>query len=163
MLSVSEKILVKALSDKVLAQYVNAIKTKKVTKFGAVNSSGRLAASGEIVLTDNGFQLHANEYITGLIEGVKPGETTATLGDIQNWIQEKPLSSSIPINSLAAIILRKQRKEGNMVWRTHKGADSGLLADVANDSTINQFVSLLASQSVEELTKDIVKSFEVKL
>lgn len=51
MLSPNEQIIVGSFADKVLAEYQNAIRTKKVTKFGAVNSSGRLASSGEIRFT----------------------------------------------------------------------------------------------------------------
>lgn len=160
MLSPNEQILLQNLAEQTKAEVVNAIKTKSVTKFGAVNSSGRLANSVEIKYTNNGFQIWANGYITGLIWGVKPNETTATLGDIQNWIQEKPLTTEIPVNTLAAMILRKQRKDGNMVWRTHKGANSGLLGDVMTPQTLDGWVQLLASKSVEELTEEIVKAFE---
>jgi hypothetical protein len=162
MLSPTENIILRNFAEQLKAEIQKAIKTKKVTKFGAVNSSGRLHDSVEIKYTKNGFQILANDYINGLIWGVRPGETTATLGNIQNWIQEKPVSSSLPTNTLAALILRKQQKEGNMVWRTHKGVNSGLLTDALSDDKFDRFIDLLSSQAVTDLTERIVQSFDLK-
>lgn len=163
MLSPSEQVILRNFAETLKAAIQNAIKTKKVTKFGAVNSSGRLHDSVEIKYTENGFQILANDYITGLIWGVRPGESTATIGAISRWIDEKPLQSSIPNETLAALIIRKQMKEGNMVYRTHKGANSGLLEDALSDDKFDNFIELLASKSVVNLTDEIVKSFELKL
>jgi hypothetical protein len=163
MLSPSEQVILRNFAEMLKAGIQNAIKTKKVTKFGAVNSSGRLHDSVEIKYTENGFQILANDYITGLIWGVRPGESTATIGAISRWIDEKPLQSSIPNETLAALIIRKQIKEGNMVYRTHKGANSGLLEDALSDDKFDNFIELLASKSVVNLTDEIVKSFDLKL
>lgn len=163
MLSPSENIILRNFAEQLKADIQTAIKTKRVTKFGAVNSSGRLHDSVEIRYTENGFQILANDYIEGLIHGVAPGQSTATHADIARWIDEKPISSSIPTNSLAALILRKQKKEGNMIWRTHKGANSGLLTDALADNKFDNFVELIASAAVTELTDEIVKSFELSV
>ena len=163
MLSPSEQVILRNFAELLKSGIQKAIKTKKVTKFGAVNSSGRLHDSVEIRYTENGFQILANDYITGLIWGVRPGESTATIGQISRWIDEKPIQSSLPNNTLAALIVRKQMKEGNMIWRTHKGANSGLLEDALSDDKFDNFIELLASQSVTELTDKIVESFDLKL
>lgn len=163
MLSPSENIILRNFAEQLKADIQNAIKTKKVTKFGAVNSSGRLHDSVEIRYTENGFQILANDYIKGLIYGVRPGESTATHADIARWIDEKPVSSGIPTDSLAALILRKQKKEGNMVWRTHKGANSGLLEDALSDEKFDNFIELLASNSVDNLTDALVNSFDLQV
>lgn len=163
MLSPAENIILRNFAEQLKAEIQNAIKTKKVTKFGAVNSSGRLHDSVEIRYTENGFQILANDYIKGLIYGVRPGESTATQAEIERWIDEKPVSSSIPTDSLAALILRKQKKEGNMVWRTHKGANSGLLEDALSDEKFDNFIELLASKSVDNLTDALVNSFDLQV
>ena len=64
MLTLVEKALRRDFAEQTKAEVINAIKTKSVTKYGAVNSSGRLANSVEIKYTDNGFQIWANGYIT---------------------------------------------------------------------------------------------------
>lgn len=161
MLSPSENIILKNFAEQLKAEIQKAIKTKKITKFGAVNSSGRLHDSVEIRYTENGFQILANDYIDGLIHGVAPGESKATVADLARWIDEKPIRSSVPTDSLAALMLRKQQKEGNMVWRTHKGANSGLLEDALSEDKFDNFVELLASKSVEELTETIIRSYEL--
>jgi hypothetical protein len=162
MLSPTEKIIIVNFAEQLKAEIQKAIRTKKITKFGAVNSSGRLAESIEIVYTDNGFKILANDYILGLIHGVKPGESKATVSNIASWIKEKPVSSSLPTNTLAALIVRKQQKEGNMVWRTHKGVNSGLLTDALSDDKFDRFIDLLSSQAVTDLTERIVQSFDLK-
>jgi hypothetical protein len=68
----------------------------------------------------------------------------------------------LPTNTLAALILRKQQKEGNMVWRTHKGANSGLLTDALSEDKFDRFIDLLSSQAVTDLTERIVQSFDLK-
>lgn len=161
MLSPSENIILRNFAEQLKAEIQKAIKTKKITKFGAVNSSGRLHDSVEIRYTENGFQILANDYIDGLIYGVRPGETTATTADLARWIDEKPIQSSVPTDSLAALMLRAQKKEGNMVWRTHKGANSGLLTDALSDDKFDNFIELLASASVEEMTDAIIDSYEL--
>lgn len=163
MLSPNENIILRNFAEQLKSDIQTAIKTKKVTKYGAVNSSGRLHDSVEIKYTDNGFQILANDYIEGLIYGVAPGESTATVADIARWIDEKPISSSIPTDSLAALIVRKQKKEGNMIWRTHKGANSGLLTDALSDDKFDNFVELIASAAVTDLSENIVRSFELSV
>jgi len=163
MLTPNEQIIRNRFAEQVKADIQNAIKTKRITKYGAVNSSGRLHDSVEIVYTDNGFKILANSYIEGLIDGVRPNETKATVQDIRRWIDEKPISSSIPNDTLAYLILRKQFREGNMVWRTHKGANSGLLEDALRDDKFTAFVDLIASKAVEDITDNIVESFEIQL
>jgi hypothetical protein len=161
-LSPNEEILLRNFAEQTKADIKNAIKTKRITKFGAVNSSGRLHDSVEIIYTDNGFKILANGYIEGLIDGIAPGKSTARNLDIKTWIQEKPLSVPIPINTLAYLIVRSISKKGNMVWRTHKGQNSGLLEDALKQDKFDAFVQLIASKAVEGLTDNIVTAFDIR-
>lgn len=162
MLSPNEEILLRNFAEQTKADIQNAIKTKRITKFGAVNSSGRLHDSVEIIYTDNGFKILANGYIEGLIDGIAPGQSTARNLDIKSWIQEKPVNAPIPINTLAYLIVRSISKKGNMVWRTHKGQNSGLLEDALKQDKFDAFVQLIASKAVEGITENIVTSFDIK-
>jgi hypothetical protein len=165
MLSPNENIILKNFAEQLKADIQRAIKTKKVTKYGAVNSSGRLHDSVEIKYTENGFQILANDYIEGLIHGVAPGKSTATTSEIAQWIHDKPITprGGIPIDSLASLIVKAQQREGNMIWRTHKGANSGLLTEVLADNKFDNFVELIASAAVTNLTESIVQSFDLQL
>jgi hypothetical protein len=118
--------------------------------------------SVEIIYTDNGFKILANGYIEGLIDGIAPGQSTARNLDIKTWIQEKPVSAPIPINTLAYLIVRSISKKGNMVWRTHKGQNSGLLEDALKQSKFDSFVDIIASKAVEGLTDNIVTAFDIR-
>ena len=163
MLSPNEQILLRTFAEQTKADIQTAIKTKRITKFGAVNSSGRLHDSVEIIYTDNGFKILANGYIEGLIDGIAPGQSTATNLGIKSWIQEKPVSANIPTNTLAYLIVRSISKKGNMVWRTHKGQNSGLLEDALKQSKFDSFVDIIASKAVEGLTDNIVTAFDIRM
>ena len=162
MLSPNEEILLRNFAEQTKADIQHAIKNKRITKFGAVNSSGRLHDSVEIQYTANGFKILANGYIVGLIDGIAPGQSTARVLDIKSWIQEKPLNTPLPVNTLAYLITRSISKKGNMVWRTHKGANSGLLEDALADGKFNTWIDLLASKAVEGITDNIVEAFDIK-
>ena len=162
MLSPNEQILLRTFAEQTKADIQHAIKTKRITKFGAVNSSGRLHDSVEIIYTDNGFKILANGYIEGLIDGIAPNQSTATTGQISTWIKEKPVSANIPTNTLAHLITRAISKKGNMVWRTHKGQNSGLLEDALKQSKFDSFVDIIASKAVEGLTDNIVTAFDIR-
>ena len=163
MLSPNEQILRNNFAEQIKADIQTAIKTKRITKYGAVNSSGRLHDSVEIVYTDGGFKILANGYIEGLIDGIAPGQSTATNLGIKTWIQEKPVNTPLPTNTLAYLIVRSISKKGNMVWRTHKGANSGLLEDALKQDKFDRFVDLIASKAVENITDNIVQAFDIKL
>ena len=152
----------RTFAEQTKADIQTAIKTKRITKFGAVNSSGRLHDSVEIIYTDNGFKILANGYIEGLIDGISPNQSTATTGQISTWIKEKPVSANIPTNTLAYLIVRSISKKGNMVWRTHKGQNSGLLEDALKQSKFDSFVDIIASKAVEGLTDNIVTAFDIR-
>lgn len=162
MLTPNEQLIVRSFAEQIQADIRTAIKTKRITKFGAVNSSGRLHDSVEIVYADNGFKIIANGYIEGLIDGIAPGQSTARVLDIKTWINEKPVNTPLPTNTLAYLITRSISKKGNMVWRTHKGANSGLLEDALAQGKFDTFVDLIASQAVEGLTENIVNAFDIK-
>ena len=162
MLSPNEQILLRNFAEQTKADIQFAIKNKRITKFGAVNSSGRLHDSVEIVYTENGFKIQANGYIVGLIDGIAPGQSTARVLDIKSWIQEKPVNAPIPINTLAYLIVRSISKKGNMVWRTHKGQNSGLLEDALAQNKFDTWIDLLASKAVEGITDNIVNAFDIK-
>ena len=162
MLSPNEQILLRSFAEQTKADIQHAIKNKRITKFGAVNSSGRLHDSVEIVYADNGFKIIANGYIEGLIDGVAPGQSKATVPEISSWIQEKPISSNVPTNTLASMMIRAQQKKGNMVWRTHKGQNSGLLEDALAQNKFDTWIDLLASKAVEGITDNIVNAFDIR-
>ena len=127
MLSPNEQILLRSFAEQTKADIQHAIKTKRITKFGAV-----------------------------------PGQSTARVLDIKSWIQEKPVSTPLPTNTLAYLITRSISKKGNMVWRTHKGANSGLLEDALKQSKFDTFIDLIASKAVEGITDNIVAAFDIQ-
>tara|TARA_R110002167_G_scaffold363335_1_gene583299 strand:+ start:263 stop:757 length:495 start_codon:yes stop_codon:yes gene_type:complete len=161
-LSPNEQIVLRSFAEQTKADIQTAIKTKRITKFGAVNSSGRLHDSVEIQYTDNGFKILANGYIEGLIDGIAPGQSTARVLDIKTWIQEKPVNTPLPINTLAYLITRSISKKGNMVWRTHKGSNSGLLEDALKQEKFTNFIDLIASKAVVDLNNGIVEAFDLQ-
>ena len=49
-----------------------------------------------------------------------------------------------------------------MVWRTHKGSNSGLLEDALKQEKFTNFIDLIASKAVVDLNNGIVEAFDLQ-
>jgi hypothetical protein len=113
-----------------VASLQERIKSEPVTRFGAVTSSGNLAASlrTEVVITATGYRLllFGASYALALEYGRKPGKFPP-LKSIQLWIDAKGLTqqpggASVTANekgysSLAFLIGRKIAQNGTMLYQ----------------------------------------------
>ena len=128
------------------------VATTRVTKFGAVNASGRLAASLAFTVaeTPTGYRLEltANKYVLTLLYGRNPGKMPP-LQAIQQWIVDKGLvphpdakgnaPSITPgkhgYSALAYLIGRKIANVGNTVHV--QGPPSPLFATLLNADAVS--------------------------
>jgi hypothetical protein len=106
------------------------IKSEPVTRFGAVNASGNLAASlrTEVLATATGYRLtlYGASYALALEYGRKPGKFPP-LRSIQLWIEakgltQKPGGASVTAgatgySSLAFLIGRKIAQNGTVLYQ----------------------------------------------
>jgi hypothetical protein len=133
---------------------VKDIQTKRVTKYGAVNASGRLAKSVRYDVKNSTLTVYAEQYIGALEFGRKPGKRPPR-DVIRKWIDEKGIiPNGISKDSLAFLIQRKIGEEGTTIWQ-QGGSDlvSGIFNDALRKEIENDFYNLIAS----EVTSDVLK------
>lgn len=133
---------------------VKDIQTKRVTKYGAVNASGRLAKSVRYDVKNSTLTVYAEQYIGALEFGRKPGKRPPR-DVIRKWIDEKGIiPNGISKDSLAFLIQRKIGEEGTTIWQ-QGGTDlvSGIFNDALRKEIENDFYNLIAS----EVTSDVLK------
>jgi hypothetical protein len=133
---------------------VKDIQTKRVTKYGAVNASGRLAKSVRYDVKNSTLTVYAEQYIGALEFGRKPSKRPPR-DVIRKWIDEKGIiPNGISKDSLAFLIQRKIGEEGTTIWQ-QGGSDlvSGIFNDALTKEIENDFYNLIAS----EVTSDVLK------
>lgn len=114
----------------------NNIKTKQVTKYGAMNASGKMADSLGYRIDSKGLVIFSSEkYFTVIETGRKPGKRPP-ISAIEQWIKDKPVASDINPRSLAFLIARKIGEEGSLLYR--QGGRSGVISDFINDTKIQE-------------------------
>jgi len=151
--------VLRSFAEKMMAKMQEAVRSKPVTKHGAVNSSGNLADSFEIKMTSTGFQILANHYIYYLLYGRKNGKAPP-ISAIRSWIEEKGIQSELPIDSLAFLIARKIAKKGTTIYQTYGGSNSGLLEDAMGEDDIDGLVDELGDSVQMLISSQIMDIFE---
>lgn len=149
-----------ALLDSVVQGLITEIKSKRITRFGSVNASGRLANSIEKKLTPKGGQILADDYWWYLVNGRRPGKFPP-LKDIEQWIDDKGLVYDIPKRQLAFLIARKIANEGTTIYQDYALGESGLFADTLTSQLMDDFASEVGDLMVTEFGTEIRKGFEV--
>ena len=131
--------IVKTFAESVIAGIQNNIRTKRVTEYGAMNTTGTMADSlsykwdGKTLIIES-----SQDYFTVLETGRKPGKQPP-LDPIQRWVQAKGIATDISTRSLAYLIARKIGKEGSLLYR--QGGNSGVISDFINDNYIAKNLS----------------------
>jgi hypothetical protein len=147
------------LGQELTDRLVKDIQTKRVTKYGAVNASGRLAKSVNYKVNGSTLTISAEEYIGALEFGRKPttnGNKPGKLKDvIRQWIDEKGITpkDSISKDSLAFLITRKIHKEGTLLYPNGSDLVSGIFNEALVDSIQKDFAQLIAA----EISSDVLK------
>lgn len=126
--------IVKNFAESVIAGIQNNIRTKRVTPYGAMNTTGQMADSLGYKWDGSTLVIYSTEkYFTVLETGRKPGKQPPT-EPIRKWIKSKGIATDISEKSLAYLIARKIGKEGSLLYR--QGGKSGVISDFINDKYI---------------------------
>lgn len=153
-LVVSSLMLVKEFAETLLEGVRDNIKNKSVTPFGSMDTTGEAADSLFFKITDSGLVFGSTwAYINVLEDGRRPGKF-APPELIRKWIDDKPLGTDIPRDSLAFLINRKISEEGSLLYR--QGGESGILSDYFNQEYVHKFLTTPLKQAVIDEVTDIL-------
>jgi|GEM_PF-2888723 len=132
---------------------ISELKNKRLTKFGSVNASGKLAASFEVKHNKNGYQILAADYVEEIIYGRPPNsQRPIKFEDIVAWCKIRGIKIS------PKTIIKSLIKKGNTIWQTYHGAESGIF----NDSIGNELPILtkeIENFTEVQITSEIFKNF----
>lgn len=139
------------------------IRTKRVTKFGAMNASGQAADSIKYRLTDNGFEIYVSgkavAYFDALETGRKPGKHPRP-EDLRPWVLLKDLPRKWGVSEKSAIFLvgRSIAKRGTTVFQ--QGGKTGIISDWINEKRIQELRELVLPVFAEEVSSLILGEFK---
>lgn len=160
MLSGLTRAILEGFAEKVIAGIRDNIRNKKVTEFGAMNASGKMAESLAYRVDNSGLVIYSSEkFFTVLETGRKPGKRPP-LSVIEKWIQDKPIASDINPRSLAFLIARKIGEEGSLLYR--RGGKSGVISDYINEEYIRENLIINLNDSFRDyvINEFLKKSLE---
>lgn len=120
------------------------ITSKRVTKYGAVNATGRLLRSLEVNKPGELHrQLKCNSYAYYLVNGRKPG-TPPPISPLKEWARAKGLPEGVAYG-----VQQKITKEGTEI---HKQGGSDLFADATDEKAIDEFFADVGNLAMKEVS-----------
>jgi hypothetical protein len=131
------------------AGIVDEIRTTKVTRYGSVNATGKLAASMEVEQKTQGYRVLLFGYARELVFGRKPG-AMPPVEPLAEWAKAKGLTIS------PWAIAKKIARDGTTVWQENQGRSSGLF-----EKTIDAEITLVTSQVAAFYAASIISGFNI--
>lgn len=125
------------------------IQNKQVTRFGAMNASGRMADSLGYRIDGDGLTIFSSEkFFTVLETGRKPGRRPPR-DVVEQWIDDKGITpEGTSKKSLAFLIARKIGEEGSLLYR--QGGKSGVISDFINQQYIKENLITVMGEGFKE-------------
>jgi hypothetical protein len=161
-LTLSSHIVITEFAEALIAGIAENIRSKNVTPFGSMHTTGHAEDSLFYKITDNKLIIGSSwAYITVLEDGRKPGKF-APPEVIEKWIEDKPIpvtdnsnfQGAISKESLAFLINRKLKEEGSLIYQ--QGGNSGILSDYLNQEYVHKFLTLPLKDAVIDEVSNIL-------
>ena len=152
--------LLNEVGAKIVADLKNDIRNKQVTKYGAVNASGRLEKSIDYKVEGTRLIVTGEDYIYYLEAGRRNGKRPPKQA-IREWIESKPSAQAnfgwnqlkeYQKNSIVYLIQRKIGQKGTTIFEQ---GGSDLVSAVINRDII-QFIQ---TKLLEGFNTETVQSF----
>lgn len=166
--------IVRQVFEGMIGRIQENIRNKPVTKFGAMNASGRTATSLTYEIDENEARMYGAGHIFRLEYGNPPG-TKVPFGNIRAWIDDKPITvmlskridgtdrrhrdgSPITIeeqkDSAAWAVKKAIENRGTILHQ--QGGNSGILADVINEQTTSELSEALFYEFEQIITSTLL-------
>lgn len=141
-------VILKNFAEEVINGIKENIRSKQVTSYGAMNTTGKMADSLAYRIDGDGLTIFSSEkYFTVLETGRKPGRRPP-IDVIEKWIENKPIASDISRRSLAFLITRKIGEKGSLIYQ--QGGKSGIISDYINEEYIRQNLTSVLSDTFRD-------------
>jgi hypothetical protein len=141
-----------------LLSYFNTVREQIIaiaTEKG-MSATGKTLASLEVIPTEKGYELHANDSIYFMEHGRGPTHPGATEGNpnlveiIEDWLEAKGLS----LNPYA--VANTIHKKGTKLYRA--GGNSGVLSIPLNLATLDQVFNEISAYWMAEASSEIYEA-----
>ncbi|NCX93644.1 MAG: hypothetical protein EBX40_03095 [Gammaproteobacteria bacterium] len=158
MLSNEATALIANVCNTVIANLQADIRSRQVTRFGAVNTTGRMASSLSFEQTPDGIRIWGVGYSQIFDRGRRPG-TAPPRDVILQWIQDKGIRpTGISLPSLAFLIARKIKNRGTEVYI--QGGTDLFTSELSRDSPfVQQLADIVATDLAKTIQTTVLKQF----
>ena len=152
--------LLNEVGAKIVADLKNDIRNKQVTKYGAVNASGRLEKSIDYKVEGTRLIVTGEDYIYYLEAGRRNGKRPPKQA-IREWIESKPSAQAnfgwnqlkeYQKNSIVYLIQRKIGQKGTTIFEQ---GGSDLVSAVIN----RDIIEFIQTKLLEGFNTETVRSF----
>ena len=152
--------LLNEVGAKIVADLKNDIRNKQVTKYGAVNASGRLEKSIDYKVEGTRLIVTGEDYIYYLEAGRRNGKRPPKQA-IREWIESKPSAQAnfgwnqlkeYQKNSIVYLIQRKIGQKGTTIFEQ---GGSDLISAVIN----RDIIEFIQTKLLEGFNTETVQSF----
>ena len=152
--------LLNEVGAKIVADLKNDIRNKQVTKYGAVNASGRLEKSIDYKVEGTRLIVTGEDYIYYLEAGRRNGKRPPKQA-IREWIESKPSAQAnfgwnqlkeYQKNSIVYLIQRKIGQKGTTIFEQ---GGSDLVSAVIN----RDIIEFIQTKLLEGFNTETVQSF----
>ena len=156
--------LLNEVGAKIVADFKNDIRNKQVTKYGAVNASGRLEKSIRYEVDGLSLKVYGEDYIYYLQAGrapTKKGGNGELKTKIREWIENKPSAQAnfgwnqlkeYEKKSLVYAITKKIHEKGTTIYQQ---GGSDLVSAVIN----RDIIEFIQTKLLEGFNTETVQSF----
>jgi hypothetical protein len=158
MLDLAIKVILQDFAEQVVKDVQVGIRTKRVTKYGAMNASGQAADSVKYRLTETGFEIFVNgkaaAYIDTLESGRKPGKQPPR-AELKSWVMRRgiPEKWHVSVDTATFLIARKIGRDGTTVFQ--QGGKTGIITDSINPQRLAELREKLVPALIADITAEL--------
>ncbi len=164
MLDLRLAVIFQSFAEQTVKGIQTNIRTKRVTKFGAMSNTDLAARSLSYRLTETGFEIFVSgkaiAYFDTLETGRKPGKAPPRSA-LKEWVLLRNLPSKwkMSADSAAFLVARKISQQGTTVFE--QGGNTGIIKDWISEARIKELRESVLPVFVEDVTMLILGELKI--